>query len=123
MKQKRPSDLHRKPTTLGGVLRQHREEAGLTITEMAARLEVSAPHLSRLERDGITRPSMELLLRITRYSGISSEDLYALTGVLLPADLPDFIPYLRAKHPDWPDSVVTELDDFRDFLKTRYSLH
>lgn len=69
------------------------------------------------------RPAPEILSRIAKPLNVHLEDLYALAGLTLPTDLPDFEPYLRAKHPDWPKPVITELDDFCDFLKQRYSLH
>lgn len=108
--------------TFGTTLRQWREEAGLSVTEMAHKLGVSPPHLSRLERDEIAHPSPKLLLRITKCCGMRPENLYALTGLLLPTDLPDLVPYLHAKHPDWPNFVIAELDDICDYLKTKHSL-
>lgn len=121
---RKPSDHHNEALmTLGTTLRMRREAAGLSRTELAKRLQVSLPHLSRLERDEVTHPSLKLLQRIAKCLDIRLEDLYALTGLLLPTDLPDFIPYLHAKHPDWPDLVVAELADFCDFLQHKYSLH
>ncbi len=123
MKQQKPSGHRKIPMTLGDMLRQHREAAGLPVAEMAVQLQISGPHLSRLERDEIAHPSPGLLLRITKRLGIRPENIYALTGVLLPSDLPDLLPYLRAKHPDWPDLVVAELDDYYAYLKHRHSLN
>jgi transcriptional regulator with XRE-family HTH domain len=123
MTKRKPSDPRNDaPVTLGSALRKRREEAGLSITEMASRLQVSPSHLSRLERDEIAHPSANLLQRITKCCGIRPEDLYALTGLLLPTDLPELVPYLRAKHPDWPDFAIAELDAFYHFLKYRHSL-
>jgi transcriptional regulator with XRE-family HTH domain len=124
MKRRKPSDPHNEaPVAFGGTLRKWREEAGLSVAEMAPKLGISPPHLSRLERDEIAHPSPKLLLRISKCGAIRPENLYALTGLLLPTDLPDLIPYLHAKHPDWPDFVITELDDICDFLRSKYSLH
>jgi transcriptional regulator with XRE-family HTH domain len=124
MTKRKPSDPHNEAAlTFGGTLRKWREEAGLSVTEMAHKLGVSPPHLSRLERDEIAHPSAKLLLRIIKCGIIPTENLYALTGLLLPTELPDLIPYLHSKHPDWPDIVIVEIDDFCDFLKTKYSLH
>jgi transcriptional regulator with XRE-family HTH domain len=124
MTRRKPSDPHNEaPATFGKALRKRREEAGLSKTEMARKLNVSSPHLSRLERDEIKHPSAELLQRITKCLNIRSEDLYALTGLLIPTDLPELVPYLRAKHPDWPDFVIAELDDICDYLKYKHSLN
>ena len=117
------SDLHKVgASTLGDLLRSRRETAGLSLTEMAAKLGISRPYLSRLERGEYSNPSPKVLIQLSKSLDILAEDLYAMTGCLLPADLPSFVPYLRAKHPDWPDLVIAELDDFCDFLKQKYSL-
>ena len=124
MGQEKNASDHREPgvATLGDLLRTRREAAGLSVTQMAEKLGVSRPYLGRLERGEYKRPTPEILSRIAKPLNARLEDLYALAGFTLPADLPDFIPYLRAKHPDWPKLVVTELDDFCDFLKHKYSL-
>ena len=117
------SDLHKVGvSTLGDLLRSRRESAGLSLTEMAAKLGISRPYLSRLERGEYTNPSPKILIQLGKSLDIRIEDLYAMTGCLLPTDLPSFVPYLRAKHPDWPDLVIAELDDFCDFLKHKHSL-
>jgi transcriptional regulator with XRE-family HTH domain len=123
MTMRKPLGHHEKlPPTLADLLRSRREAAGLTVTEMAAKLSVSRPHLARLESGEHKHPSPALLGRMSERLNIKPEDLYALTGCMPPTDLPGFIPYLRALHPDWPDDVITELDDFHDFLRYKYSL-
>jgi transcriptional regulator with XRE-family HTH domain len=108
--------------TLGELLRSRREAAGLSITHMARQLGVSRTYLSRLERGIYMHPSSRVLVQMAKRLDIRAEDLYALTGCIPPADLPSFGPYLRAKHPNWPTLVITELDDYRDFLQHKYSL-
>lgn len=123
MKQRKPSDLRNEASvTFGGALRKRREAAGLSMTKMAGKLDISPSHLSRLERDEIAHPSVALLLRIAKCFDMRPEDLYALTGTLIPSELPDLVPYLHAKHPNWPDRVVADLDLYCDFLKYKYSL-
>lgn len=107
---------------LGSLLKSRREAAGLSLTQMAARLGVSRPYLSRLERGEYEHPSPRILHQMVKHLDIRPEDLYALTGCMLPTDLPSFGPYLRAKYPDWPDLVRIELTDFYGFLKHKYSL-
>jgi transcriptional regulator with XRE-family HTH domain len=123
MGQRKQSDRHEiRAAALGDLLKAEREAAGLSLTQMAMKLGISQPYLSRLERGEYAHPSPEILLRIAECLKIRAEDLYALTGLVHPTDLPNFVPYLRAKHPDWPDMVITELDDFCDFLKHKYFL-
>jgi transcriptional regulator with XRE-family HTH domain len=107
---------------LGDFLRARREKAGLSMTQMAERLGISRPQLGRLERGESEHPTPTTLSKIARCLDVPLEDLYALAGVMLPTDLPDLCPYLHAKHPDWPNLVITELDDYCDFLKRKYSL-
>ena len=123
MGQRKESDHHEpSASTLGDLLRSRREAAGLSLTRMAAKLGISRPYLSRLERGEYSNPSSKILIQLSKGLGIRTEDLYAMTGCLLPTDLPNFVPYLRAKYPDWPDLAIAELDDFHDFLRHKYSL-
>src|ERR1700733_403007 len=87
---------------LGELLKSGREAAGLTLTEAAAKAGVSRTYLSRLERGVYTHPSARLLTGMAQALDIRIEDLYAVTDQILPTDLPNLGPYLRAKHPDWP---------------------
>ena len=124
MGQKQTSD-HRDSgaVALGGLLRSRREAASLSLTQMAKKLGISHTYLGRLERGEYKHPAPDILSRIAKCLNLRLEDLYALAGITLPADLPEFAPYLRAKHPDWPSLVITELDDYCDFLKHKYSLN
>ena len=123
MGQQKEADRHKSSaTTLGELLRSRREVAGLSLTQMAARLGISRPYLSRLERGVYANPSTKLLVHLAKGLDIRAEDLYAITGCLLPTDLPSLVPYLRAKHPDWPDRILVQVEDYCDFLKEKYLL-
>lgn len=124
MGQKKKASDHREPAAaaLGDFLRTRREAAGLSLTQMAAKLGISRPYLGRLENGEYEHPAPEILSRMAKSLDVHLEDLYALAGIMMPTDLPDLGPYLRAKHPDWPKLVITELSDFCDFLKHKYSL-
>lgn len=122
MQQRRPSGHHEKhPPTLARLLKSEREAAGLTRQEMADQLGVSRPHLTRLEAGQHKQPSPALLGRIAKRLDVSPDDLYALAGYLPSDELPSFVPYLRAMHPEWPDSVITMLGDIHDCLSCKYS--
>src|SRR6202022_927934 len=100
MGQTKQSDHHESGvSTLGDLLRSRREAAGLSLTQMAAKLGISRPYLSRLERGQYSNPSSKILIQLSKGLSIRTEDLYAMTGCLLPTELPSFAPYLRAKHP------------------------
>lgn len=107
---------------LGLLLKARREAAELSLHQLSIRTGVSSQYLSRLERGQYANPSLRILTQLARNLDICAEDLYAVTGCILPVDLPSFAPYLRAKHPDWPEVVVRELMDFYSFLKQKHSL-
>lgn len=109
---------------LGSLLRSRREAAGLSSRQMALKIGISRTYLQRLETGEYEHPAPEILSRIVQvFDDMRLEDLWALAGVTMPADLPEFGPYLHAKHPDWPKLVIAELSDFCDFLKHKYELH
>jgi transcriptional regulator with XRE-family HTH domain len=123
MTERKPFGHHDKlPPTLADLLKSRRETAGVTLTAMAAELEISRSQLIRLESGENKHPSPALLGRMIRRLQVKPEDLYALTGCIPPTDLPGFVPYLRAIHPDWPDEAITILDELHDFLRYKYSL-
>jgi transcriptional regulator with XRE-family HTH domain len=109
-------------SALGDRVKAKRIAAGLTLTQLAAALDVSRPYLSRLERGEYAHPSSQVLSRIIKWMGLSVEDAYALTGTMLPNDLPSFGPYVRAKHADWPEHACRELELLYDYIKYKYSL-
>jgi transcriptional regulator with XRE-family HTH domain len=109
--------------SLADLLRLRREAAGLSQAQLATELGVSRPYLTRLEHGTYSHPSLKILIRMVNRLSIPIEDLYALTGILLPTDLPNFGSYLRTKHPEWPEQVVTELVDFYNFVRDKYSLN
>jgi transcriptional regulator with XRE-family HTH domain len=123
MTKRKPFDHHDKlPPSLAELLKSRREAAGLTLTAMANELGISRSQMTRLESGENKHPSPALLGRMIKHLDVKPEDLYALTGCIPPTDLPSFIPYLRAMHPDWPDDAITVLDDFHDFLRYKHSL-
>jgi transcriptional regulator with XRE-family HTH domain len=67
-------------------LRQAREQAGLSLRELARRLELSASALSQIET-GKSRPSVKTLYAIVSELGISLDELFANPGAVS-ADAP-----------------------------------
>jgi transcriptional regulator with XRE-family HTH domain len=123
MAKPKPSDHHEKlPLTLGDLLKSRRTAAGLNVTEMAAKLGISRPYLARLESGEYKRPSPALLAKVIKTLNVRPEDVYAITGYIPSIELPSLRGYLRATHPDWPEFVITEIDDFCDFLAYKNSL-
>jgi transcriptional regulator with XRE-family HTH domain len=66
---------------LGAYLREQRENAKLSVRQLASLAGVSNPYLSQVER-GLRRPSAEVLQQIAKGLRISAEVLYVRAGIL-----------------------------------------
>lgn len=66
---------------LGGFLREQRQQARMSLRQLAEVAGVSNPYLSQVER-GLRRPSAEVLQQIAKGLRISAEALYVRAGLL-----------------------------------------
>jgi transcriptional regulator with XRE-family HTH domain len=66
---------------LGAYLREQRENAKLSVRQLASLTGVSNPYLSQVER-GLRRPSAEVLQQLAKGLRISAEALYVRAGIL-----------------------------------------
>ncbi len=66
---------------LGSFIRDQRDQAQMSLRQLAKAAEVSNPYLSQIER-GLRKPSAEILNRIAQGLRISSETLYVHAGIL-----------------------------------------
>lgn len=66
---------------LGDYIRQQRDQAQMSVRQLAAASGVSNPYLSQVER-GLRRPSAEILSRLAGALAISAESLYVQAGIL-----------------------------------------
>ena len=66
---------------LGGFIREQRDQAQMSVRQLAKAAEVSNPYLSQVER-GLRKPSAEILGRIAHGLRISAETLYVRAGIL-----------------------------------------
>jgi transcriptional regulator with XRE-family HTH domain len=81
---------------LGKYLKQHREELGLSVRELADKMDVSFGFIGQLE-SGRKSPTLDMLRKLARALRVPVEDLFALSDHMMTETLPDFGPYLRAK--------------------------
>lgn len=72
--------------SFGTYLRTSRNNRGLTLEDVATRIGLSVPHLSRIERDKESPPRDEILEKLAGIIGISSDDLFA-EACRLPPDM------------------------------------
>jgi transcriptional regulator with XRE-family HTH domain len=72
---------------IGEYIKEQREQAKISLRQLAAAAGVSNPYLSQIER-GLRRPSAEILQQIAKGLRISAEALYVQAGILedRPAD-------------------------------------
>src|ERR1700726_4255892 len=66
---------------IGEYIREQREQAKISLRQLAAAAGVSTPYLSQIER-GLRRPSAEILQQIAKGLRISAEALYVQAGIL-----------------------------------------
>ncbi len=67
--------------SIGEYIRQQREQAKISLRQLASAAGVSNPYLSQIER-GLRKPSAEILQQIAKGLRISAEALYVQAGIL-----------------------------------------
>jgi len=67
--------------SIGSYIREQREQAKISIRQLAQAAGVSNPYLSQVER-GLRRPSADMLQQIAKGLRISAEALYVQAGIL-----------------------------------------
>src|ERR1700733_3748192 len=88
-------------SSIGEYIREQREQAKISLRQLAAKAGVSNPYLSQVER-GLRRPSAEILAQIAHGLSISVESLLSRAGILDSADAPEVVRAIRT------DAVLTE---------------
>jgi transcriptional regulator with XRE-family HTH domain len=68
-------------TTIGAYIREQREQARISLRQLAQNAGISNPYLSQIER-GLRRPSADILQQIAKGLRISAEALYVQAGFL-----------------------------------------
>ncbi|MCW2541869.1 MAG: transcriptional regulator, family [Frankiales bacterium] len=67
--------------TIGELIREHREQAQVSLRQLSKLAGVSNPYLSQIER-GLRKPSAEILQQIAKGLRISAEQFYVRAGIL-----------------------------------------
>ena len=70
---------------IGSFIRAQRENAQVSVRQLAERSGVSNPYLSQVER-GLRKPSADVLAQIAKALRVSAEVLYVRAGILEPSD-------------------------------------
>ena len=89
-------DQAKRVGSIGDFIREQREQAQVSMRQLAKRAGVSNPYLSQIER-GLRKPSAEILQQIAKGLRISAEQLYIHAGILETRDgNPDTIAVILA---------------------------
>ncbi|MEV5413532.1 helix-turn-helix transcriptional regulator [Thermopolyspora sp. NPDC052614] len=84
--------------TLGQYLEQGRQDAGLSLRQLAAATSIPTTTVNRLLKDEVENPSAEHLQQLAKVLELDAADVFAFIGVTPPQGLPSVAPYLRAKY-------------------------
>jgi transcriptional regulator with XRE-family HTH domain len=71
----------RSSAAIGEFIREQREQAQVSLRQLARLAGVSNPYLSQIER-GLRKPSADILQQIAKGLAISAEQLYVRAGIL-----------------------------------------
>jgi transcriptional regulator with XRE-family HTH domain len=74
-------DQAKRRLAIGEFIREQREQAQVSMRQLARLAGVSNPYLSQIER-GLRKPSAEILQQIAKGLRISAEQLYVHAGIL-----------------------------------------
>ena len=85
------------PETLGQYLEQGRQDAGLTVRQLATASKVPKSTVNRILKDEVENSSPGHIQQIARVLELDEAEALAFIGVTPPDGLPDIAPYLRAK--------------------------
>jgi transcriptional regulator with XRE-family HTH domain len=115
------SSPRRQLVALGELIRAQRQQAELTLRELAARTNVSNPYLSQIER-GLHEPSVRVLKAIAGALNLSAETLLVQAGLLeddpdaLRAEVPTVVEAVRADPRLNDDQRRALLSVYRSFV-------
>src|SRR6201998_1782625 len=107
---------------IGSFIRAQRENAQVSVRQLAERSGVSNPYLSQVER-GLRKPSADVLNQIAKALRVSAEVLYVRAGILEPRDKS------QVRDAIITDTAITErqkqilLDIYASFTQQNESSH
>ncbi|SPM38849.1 Transcriptional regulator, contains XRE-family HTH domain [Mycobacterium numidiamassiliense] len=107
---------------IGTFIRTQRENAQVSVRQLAERAGVSNPYLSQVER-GLRKPSADVLNQIAKALRVSAEVLYVQAGMLEPSDKS------QVRDAIVTDTAITErqkqvlLDIYASFTQQGESIH
>jgi len=107
---------------LGTLLKQKREELGLSTRQLGAKASVDDVTILRFEKGAYAAPAPDKLARLAEALGLSLADVYAMADYAVPADLPNFKPYLRTKYRGLPTAEVERIEAYATRLARKHGV-
>ena len=107
------------PTKVGQLIRDRRQEKGLSVRGLAAAAHVDSTWLSRVEHGIYVNPDPRNLHRLAQVLDMETMDLF--TAAEYAEGLPGFAPYLRSKY-DLPAQAIEQLEAHFELLADKYDL-
>jgi|tagenome__1003787_1003787.scaffolds.fasta_scaffold19364061_2 transcriptional regulator with XRE-family HTH domain len=98
-------------TPLGTLLRNRRQEARLSLSQLANLTGLHKSYLARIELGEVRQPSTENLQRIAAALELPEATVFGLLDERARDQLPPLALYLRAKY-DLPDAVIDEVTNY-----------
>jgi transcriptional regulator with XRE-family HTH domain len=102
---------------LSSVLRQRREQLGLTLLEVGNEIGVHYSTVLRYEQ-GNRKPSLDMLEKLAAVLRIARSDLMAMAGFTVDDQLPGLRPYLRTKY----GLDERSIDEVANYVRAKASL-
>lgn len=102
--------------TLGHYLEQGRQEAGLTLRQLASASGVPKSTVGRILKGEVENPSIEHVQQLARVLELDESEAFAYIGVTPPSGLPSITPYLRAKHGLRGEALSEAAQEIQDII-------
>ena len=107
---------------LGEYLRQARTAQGLSLLKLAEATGIHDVTLGRFESGAFAAPAPDKLARIAEVLELPLADVFLLADYAVPADLPSFTPYMRAKYQGLPDDAVADIERYAEELARKHGI-
>jgi transcriptional regulator with XRE-family HTH domain len=105
--------------TLGRYLEAARQEAGLSLRQLAEAADVQKTIVARLLRDDVKKPTPAILMRLATVLELRTSDLFLMAGLPIPTELPSVEALLRTEY-DLPEDAVAEAKQQIEAIVARY---
>jgi transcriptional regulator with XRE-family HTH domain len=102
--------------SLGQVLRQAREAAGLSIRQLEATSGVGRMAIQRLEQDEVEKPAADHLLHLAQALELNETDLFLLAGLSIPKRTASLDVMLRKEYGLPPEAIAEAKRNIQDII-------